>query len=408
MLTISSRSLAIATFLLVSSLLSSRVLAEDTPSPAQPAAWFSIQNNLDLPDWFQFSLQSQAEPMLNLSGGTKQTNNWIQQTVASISVGTGLAKDPSNWQEIDHWHVDASVNFYNGNPNFNSEIGAAIPLQQVAHDNGFWLTQAQLNRSIGNGWFAIKAGILSLNPDFIYTPIYDYYIHSSLNNTLNISISDLPVNPLAAIGGVLELKPAQDLSMRYGLFDLASTKPIAKVFGVNPQANVGGTGVAQFLQIKYSPQWLAPNKTGSTLPDGLLQIGGYTTNNGVDGSGINASLSFSTGLSLGLDHRFWIGSNYSFNDLNDSTPTFISAGLLSQGLIASRPFDVFILGFGKTGFNQLLAPNQSYEGVIELGYQFQLNPTLNLQPAVQWIINPGGAANTAGIFATTLQITLNL
>jgi porin len=125
-------------------------------------------------------------------------------------------------------------------------------------------------------------------------------------------------------------------------------------------------------------------------------------------SGINASLSFSTGLSLGLDHRFWIGGNYSFNDLNDSTPTFVSAGLLSQGLIASRPFDVFILGFGKTGFNQLLAPNQSYEGVIELGYQFQLNPTLNLQPAVQWIINPGGAGNTAGIFATTLQITLNL
>ncbi|MCP9940720.1 carbohydrate porin, partial [Synechococcus sp. Cruz CV12-2-Slac-r] len=82
--------------------------------------------------------------------------------------------------------------------------------------------------------------------------------------------------------------------------------------------------------------------------------------------------------------------------------------LLSQGLIASRPFDVFILGVGKTGFNQLLAPNQNYEGVIELGYQFQLNPTLNLQPAVQWIINPGGAANTTGIFATTLQITLNL
>ncbi|OUE48593.1 MAG: hypothetical protein BTM33_07650 [Synechococcus sp. Lanier] len=367
-----------------------------------------MQNNLNLPDWFQFSLQSQAEPMLNPSGGTKQTNNWIQQTVASISVGTGLAKDPSNWQEIDHWHVDASVNFYNGNPNFNSEIGAAIPLQQVAHENGFWLTQAQLNRSIGNGWFGIKAGILSLNPDFIYTPIYDYYIHSSLNNTLNISISDLPVNPLAAIGGVLELKPAQDISMRYGLFDLASTKPIAKVFGVNPQANVGGEGVAQFLQINYSPQWLAPNKTGSMLPDGLLQIGGYTTNNGVDGSGINASLSFSTGLSLGLDHRFWIGSNYSFNSLNDSTPTFVSAGLLSQGLIASRPFDVFILGVGKTGFNQLLAPNQNYEGVIELGYQFQLNPTLNLQPTVQWIINPGGAGNTAGIFATTLQITLNL
>ena len=63
-------------------------------------------------------------------------------------------------------------------------------------------------------------------------------------------------------------------------------------------------------------------------------------------------------------------------------------------LIASRPFDVLILGFGRSGFSPTIAAGQSYEGVIELGYQLQLNP--------------GGAGNTAGIFATTLQITLNL
>jgi porin len=346
--------------------------------------------------------------MLNTSGGTKQTNNWTQQTVGSIAIGSGLKKATKVWSEIDHWRIDTSVNFYNGNPNLNAEIGAYMPLQQVAYESGFWLTQATLSRSSGDGLLGIKGGILSINPDFIYSPIYDYYIHSSLNSALNISISDMPINPLAAIGGVVELKPGHDLSMRYGLFDLGSTRPIATTLGVNPPSNIVGFGLVQLLQVSYSPQWLAPAKPGSQLPSGGLQLGGYSTNNGSDGSGINGSFNFSTGLALGLDHRFWIGSNYSFNSISDTTPTFISAGFLSQGILASRPFDILILGFGRSGFSPTLAGGQSYEGVIELGYQFQLNPTLNLQPTVQWILNPGGAGNTTGIFATTLQITLNL
>lgn len=408
MLKIYRNQIIMGMMLLINPIFQLQLYADESQTLEQAAPWFSLQNNLDLPDWIQFSLQTQAEPMLNPSGGTKQTRNWMQQTVGSIAIGSGLKKATKVWSEIDHWRIDTSVNYYNGNPNLNAEIGAYIPLQQVAYESGFWLTQATLSRSSGDGLVGIKGGILSINPDFIYSPIYDYYIHSSLNNTLNLSINDMPVNPLAAIGGVVELKPGRDLSMRYGLFDLDSTMPIATSLGVNQPSNIGGFGLVQLLQISYSPQWLAPAKPGSQLPSGGLQLGGYSTNNGIDGSAINGSLNFSTGLALGLDHRFWIGSNYSFNSINNTTPTFISAGFLSQGILASRPFDVLILGFGKSGFSPTLAAGKSYEGVIELGYQFQLNPTLNLQPTVQWILNPDGANNTAGIFATTLQITLNL
>ncbi|MFZ4803265.1 MAG: carbohydrate porin [Synechococcus lacustris] len=403
------------------------------PAPLEPAApWLSLQQLLDLPDWVQFGVQLQAEPMANPSGGTQQTNNWVQQIVGSLSLGSGLAKEQAQWSEWDHWHVDASLNLYSGNPFYFDQIGAAMPLQQVAHANGLWLTQAQISRSSGDGWFGFKGGILSITPDFIYAPVYDYYIHSTINNSLNISLNDLPVNPLAAAGGVLEIKPSPELSLRYGLFDLASTRPMAQIFGVNPQITVGGTGLVQLLQLSYSPDWLAPapgsalpvcvhgsrlSRLGSgcqqpgsiksQLPGGLLQLGGYSTAYSSDGEGINGSLNFVTGLPLGLDHRFWIGGNYSFDTANDPTPVFVSAGFLSQGLIPSRPFDVFMIGLGRTGFNSDISPS-TYEGVLELGYQVQLNPTLNLQPAVQWIFNPGGTGRIPGIFATTLQLTLNL
>jgi porin len=410
------------------------------PAPLQPAApWLTLQQLFDLPDWIQLGVQLQAEPMANPYGGSRQTTNWMQQVVGSLSIGTGLAKDQSKWSEWDHWHVDASINLYNGDPTYASQIGAALPLQQVALPLGLWLTQAQISRSSGDGWFGFKGGILSIIPDFIYSPIYDYYIHSTLNDTLNISINDLPVNPLAAVGGVVEIKPSKDLSLRYGLFDLATTRPIAKIFGVNPQITVGGTGLVQLMQLSYSPDWLGPapgtalpvcingnrytRRTASCqtpgaiqsqLPSGVLQLGGYSTSYSEDGSGLNGTLSFNSGLPLGLDHRFWIGSNYSFNTNVDPTPVFVSAGFVSQGLIPSRPFDVFMVGLGKTGFLPSVSasppnsPSQSYEGVVEVGYQVQLNPTLNLQPSVQWIINPGATGNIPGVFATTIQLTLNL
>ena len=411
-----------------------QAIPPEPPAPLQPAApWLSLQQLFDLPDWIQLGVQLQAEPMANPYGGSKQTNSWMQQVVGSLSMGTGLAKDQSKWSEWDHWHVDASLNLYNGDPSYAGQIGAALPLQQVALPLGLWLTQAQISRSSGDGWFGFKGGILSIIPDFIYSPIYDYYIHSTLNDTLNISINDLPVNPLAAVGGVVELKPSPDLSLRYGLFDLATTRPIAKIFGVNPQITVGGTGLVQLLQLSYSPDWLGPapgsalavcingnrysrrsavcqtpGAIQSQLPAGVLQLGGYSTSYSEDGSGVNGTLSFNSGLPLGLDHRFWIGSNYSFNTNVDTTPVFVSAGFVSQGIISSRPFDVFMVGLGKTGFLPSLSPAKTYEGVVEVGYQIQLNPTLNLQPSLQWIINPGAMGRTPGIFATTVQLTLNL
>jgi porin len=404
------------------------------PPPIQPAdPWLTLQNLLDLPDWLQLGVQVQAAPMVNPIGGSQTSSNWIQQSIGSLSLGSGLSKDPSKWEEIDHWRFDASVNYYNGYPFYAQQIGASLNLQQESQISGFWPTQAQISRSAGNGWFGFKAGILSFNPDFIYAPIYDYYTHASINNVLSLSVNDMPVNPLAGVGGVVEIKPAANLSLRYGIFDIASVLATARLFGANGPTSFIGTGMVQLLQLSYTPEWLGPAKgtalpvcvqglritrlhgncatpatIESQLPSGLIQIGGYTSSYSRDGSAVNGTLSFSTGLPLGIDHRFWIGSNYSFDTYNDSTPMFAGGGLVIQGLIPTRPFDMLVLGGGRSGFNPLIAPQQNYEAMLELGYQYQLNPTLNLQPAVQWIFNPGGGSNLPGIFATTLQLTLNL
>ena len=88
-------------------------------------------------------------------------------------------------------------------------------------------------------------------------------------------------------------------------------------------------------------------------------------------------------------------------------PTFVGGGLVIQGPLPSRPLDVALLGVGRGGLTNQLA-SSPYEGVLELGYRIQVNQNLNLQPTLQWIFNPSGAAESVpGILAAGVQLQLN-
>ena len=66
------------------------------------------------------------------------------------------------------------------------------------------------------------------------------------------------------------------------------------------------------------------------------------------------------------------------------------------------------LGLGRTSFSPTINPGLSYEGMIELNYSFYVSEILQIQPVMQWIINPGGEGKVPGIWAGGLQINLSL
>ncbi|NDG74038.1 MAG: hypothetical protein EBX49_01595 [Synechococcaceae bacterium WB8_1B_136] len=401
--------------------------------------WLAAQQLFRLPPWMELGLEFTAEPLGNPSGGLTQQSNWMQQTTATLAVGSGLAKSIDTWSEADHWRVNLTLNHYSGDPNYAAQIGAQFPLQQVAFPDGFWLSEVSVARELGEGWFGVKGGIVPLNPDFVAAPIFDYYVHSALNNTLNITLNDLPISPFAATGAIATLRPAADLTLRYGAFNLNSVVPIAQWLGVDPLVPPGN-GWAQLLQLTYSPAWLAPKaetplqacrtaaglrtvQSGCAkpvtvqrqLPAGLIQVGGYSTPE--QGNGLYGTVSWGMPSPLGLDTRFWVGGQLSpeagngsdaGSDDIDVSPYFIGGGLVTQGLLPGRPLDVFILGVGRSGINgALLGLSQNgYEAMVEVGYQLQLNQTLALQPTLQWIVNPGGSGDLSGIFAAGVQISL--
>ncbi len=377
-------------------------------TPAPPAL---AQDRLPLPPWIDLELQVVAEPMANPAGGLSSMGSWMQQSTASLKAGSGVNKNSSQWSESDHWQLNLELNHYAGNPLYGQEIGAIFPLQQVAQGDGFWMSEVSLQRKAGTGWLGLKAGVLSLNPDFIAAPVLDYYVHSALNNTLNITINDLPINPYAAAGGVVAIEAQEDLSLRYGLFNLSSSLPVASWLGSKQEMPSVGEGWAQLLQVTYTPKWLiaATQQQPSSavrLPQGLLQAGSYITSG--DGYGIYGTATWSSPLPLGRDHRLWVGANLSIDDPTDLSPVFWGAGVISQGVLPGRPEDLLILGFGRSSLQQNPSAGQtsSYEGLVELGYQLKLNARLTLKPSLQWIVHPGPRGDVPGIVATGLEIGL--
>lgn len=113
-------------------------------------------------------------------------------------------------------------------------------------------------------------------------------------------------------------------------------------------------------------------------------------------------------LPIGHDNRIWISSSLSLNPSNNPLTSYAAGGLLSQGILPGRPLDILALGFNRSGFSQQLSPNKSYEGVIELNYTIQISKRLQIQPLMQWIINPSGTGSWPTIWATGAQLNVSL
>ena len=412
--------------------LSTGTLAgSSSPLVQLPKGWQLSDQLLGLPDWMQLELTYTAEPMGNPLGGERHLAGWMGQTGLTLSLGPGLAQSSAQWREADHWQFNLNLNHYTGDPLYSLNIGALFPLQQIDYPTGALLSEASLSRSAGDGWLALRAGIVPLNPSFITAPVFDLYVHSAFNDTLNIALNGLPISPYGSLGGVLSVQPAPELSLRYGWFDLSSTARLAQWLGSPPPFPGIAQGSAQLLQLSWTPAALAPTPetaiqacrspaglvrrgrscnqpllVQNQLPGAFLNLGGFHTS--ARSSGMYGSATLRSGLPLGLDERVWVGGAWTGGDAGALSPSFVAGGLVVQGVIPSRPLDLLVMAAGRAGLRTgpFTAWDSPYEGMLELGYQLRLNGNLALQPTLQWILNPSaGPHPLPGILAAGLQLS---
>lgn len=390
-------------------------------TPAAPVApaplWPALTTALALPPWLNLELNLSAEPMGGNGPPLGSSGAWIQQLSLTAEASRGLGRDKTQWQEFDHWKTSLQLTAFSGNANLNQALGTAFPLQTAAHPVGLWLTEATVQRVAAGGPVFFKAGLMALNPGFVESEVLNSYIHSALNNTLNLEINGLPINPFVAPAATAHLRLGSSSELRIGQFWLDNVNNLASLFGVNPQAALSN-GSLQIVQwnlrnLPGSAHLKQPIRQGERLvtrqlPQPLLQLGALNTTGADPNLAAYGTLTLAVPpLPVGLDHRIWIGFNNGFTIENDPDPTFVGAGWLAQGLLPGRPLDVLAVGYGSTWFNSNLNPGLSPETVLEINYAIPLSSQLTLQPVLQWIINPSGSSNRPAVVAAGLQLSLS-
>jgi porin len=384
----------------------------------------SLNRLLNVPGWIDLDLNLQAQPLGNPSGGIEQSASWMQQLTLGAAFSSGLAKPADQWHEGDHWRANLQLMLFSGDPQLNAAIGAAYPLQNAAHPTGLWLTEATIERRAGSGELALKAGVFSLNPGFVRSPVLDQYVHSALNDTLNSEIGGVPINPYVAPGLQLSWTPGRQGPQgrygewRYGAFWLDSEVALAGLFGVNPDlsSSEGSVHLLQwtFTQLPGASVLAAPiRRQGQTisrqLPSPQVQLGGVYLAKGssVESNGsLYGTITLASPLPLGLDNRFWFGVKTAVSGDTNPVPLFLAGGWLGQGLLPGRPLDVLALGYGRSSFNSQLTPGLTAEALLELNYTFNLTANLSLQPVLQLVLNPGGSGQADDILAAGMQLQL--
>ncbi len=282
-----------------------------------------------------------------------------------------------------------------------------------------------MERRPGKGSLGLKVGLFALDPDWVSAPVLDAYVHSALDNSLNLNLDGVPLNPAVAPGVQVSWTPGgagEWGTWQLGGFWLEPVDELGGLFGVNPGLPAS-RGTAQLLQWRYArlPGWeqaLTPlAHAGGTvprqLPPPLLQLGGLLVRPGSDDGStgvLTGTVTLAAPLPVGLDNRLWLGVNAGQERPDNPVPLFLAGGWLSQGVLPSRPRDVLAIAYGHSSLNSQLPPagssgNSAQEAVLEVNYSWLLNEQLSLQPVLQLILRPDGR-NAAPILATGLGFTL--
>ena len=422
----------------------------ESPRGVLEAAHFG--DMLGLPDWMAMSLSLVSQPMGNLTGSKQRTFSSIDMQAIDLSLSRGFSKDVADMAEFDRWSGRASIASYLGPPPyFSTEIGAAFPLQSLVDspgiNEGFWLQGLWLQRDSPE--LSLKFGNnLSLDP-LVASPAYNFYVNSTINSTLNLSLPGYPIAPSTSMGATASWRASDRLTLNYGAFQLSNQRAGNQVgLWKGWRFNVDQSdGLLQAFSLKWAlnakPQGpllicmspddrgvVVQHETGCTtpmrlqnkLPEPVLQIGAMTgswrfpqLNNPKRWENRANSLFTSATLPVpfGLGHgsRLWGTAALGTEPAINQVPFFIEGGWITQGVLPRRPLDAVVLGASRSSFSPYARSSsgqrQSYEGMLELGYILQLSQKLALQPGVQVIVNPEGTGKNETLVVPGMQVSFN-
>ena len=286
----------------------------------------------------------------------------------------------------------------------------------------------------------IKIGQQSLDQEFMVSTNSLYFVNTMFGWQM-LPSADMPgggpAYPLSALGARISTRPVNGVTILAGVFN---GSPIKHDNGTDPQMqNRHGTsfplhdGRLYIAELQFSyPVLGSMVEPGQSQPLGwTYRVGAwYNTNNFSDVRRDQNGMSLADPASSGLEqtHHFnyaayavadqlvWRDASYPDRTVaifgrimgtplkdRNLIDLSVNAGVVFRSPLRNRPADTFGLGIGyarvssqisqldqdTAQVNRTRGPIRSNEKFVELTYQYQLKPWIQLQPDMQYVFNPG-------------------
>jgi porin len=293
----------------------------------------------------------------------------------------------------------------------------------IAKLGEFWLGQRLLDDQL-----SLRAGLLEADRYYIVSPTASVFVNSTFGFPdsweANMPGSG-PGYPNATPGALAKFDFNPTWSLTASVMNGSPIGPTSSRTAYGAEFPVGD-GVLSWTEIAFMPRLAL----GETPLIGHYKIGGWYNSASVDNatlltsgrnfdSPVNVSYRGQYAIYGLIDQTLWheaesdtqgisAFARVTYNPQSDRNLVtwYFDTGLAYVGPFDGRPQDILGLGFAWAKFTPYLnaqiasqnaiaqtqTPMVQAESLVELTYQAAINPWLNLQPFLQYSINPGGKA----------------
>lgn len=381
------------------------------------------------------AIQETSEYLGNTSGGTRRSFEYDGLTEVLAQLDTQRA--------FGHYGGLLNVSLLNihgknlSTDNLQSlQTASGIEAQRSTRLWELWYDQKFLDEDR----LDLKIGLQSLDQEFMVSTNALYFVNTMFGWPM-LPSADMPgggpAYPLSAPGVRISARPVNGVTLLAGVFN---GSPVKNDNGSDPQLqNSRGTsfplgdGRLYIAEMQFSyPALGSMVEPGQTQPLGwTYRIGGWYNNKTfadirTDQNGLSLADPASNGIPL--QHRgdyavYLVADKLVWRDSMDPNRTVavfarimgtpladrnligssLNAGLVFHSPFRNRPADTFGIGMGYTrvssqaarldrdtvAFGGTPGPIRKGETFVELTYQYQLKPWIQLQPDLQYVFNPG-------------------
>ncbi|PWU07656.1 MAG: hypothetical protein C5B47_05765 [Verrucomicrobia bacterium] len=407
-------------------------------------------------DWFGLR-HSLEDSGVDITGG--YTNNMLGNVVGGKKQGFTYAdqiwlRADFNMEKLIGWkgaHLGVSVIDRNGQKMASLYTGNFFNPNQIWGSESFELYNIYLDQSLFNGWVDIKLGRMAVTDDFAHSALYGLLVNNGIDGQPNAICSSgyMTAWPASTWGGRIRIDDKKDhLYGMFGLYQITSRQYNPNYhgvdFGIRPYDGLGMIAeVGWTPEFQPHPRPVDTPKVSDVPPSdgddgwhgmaGHYKFGAYyvywpdiPTFNGQKAPGTygfywtfdQMVYQAKPGSDCGL--TLWGACILAPDQRTAVLPFSFYGGAIYTGLIPGRSKDKTTVGVIYGAFSDVYAHSEkvptlpegdrgvpTYELVLEACYTIQLSKFWNVQPDVQYIINPGGTGRIPNALVIGAQVNFS-